>query len=45
MPVDLVRQLPPVPQGYERVYVDGRVLLVDSATQMISDALTAAVFH
>jgi hypothetical protein len=45
LPGDLVRQLPPVPQGYERVYVDGRVLLVDIATQIISDVLTAAVFH
>jgi hypothetical protein len=42
LPQDLVRQLPPVHTGYERVYVDGRVLLVDVATQVIHDILVEA---
>jgi hypothetical protein len=42
LPTDLVRQLPPVRAGYERVYVDGRVLLVDVATQLIHDVLVEA---
>lgn len=44
LPDDLVRQLPRVPTGYERVVVDGRVLLVEIATQVIHDVLMAAVF-
>jgi hypothetical protein len=45
LPSDLVRLLPPVYPGYERIVVDGRVLLVDIATQMIHDVLMEAVFH
>lgn len=45
LPQDLVRQLPPVHAGYERVYVDGRVLLVDIATQVIHDVLIEAVYN
>jgi hypothetical protein len=45
LPQDLVRQLPPVRTGYERVVVDGRVLLVDIATQVISDVLMEAVYR
>ena len=45
LPSDLVRLLPPVQPGYERIYVDGRVLLVDIATQVIHDVLMEAVFH
>jgi hypothetical protein len=45
LPQDLVRQLPPVHSGYERVYVDGRVLLVDIATQVINDVLMEAVYR
>ena len=45
LPSDLVRLLPPVHPGYERIYVDGRVLLVDIATQVIHDVLMEAVFH
>lgn len=44
LPGDLVRQLPPVRSGYERVIVDGRVLLVEIATQLIHDVLMDAVF-
>jgi hypothetical protein len=43
LPSDLVRMLPPVYPGYERVVLDGRVLLVDIATQMIHDVLLEAV--
>lgn len=44
LPDDLVRRLPPVRDGYERVVVDGRVLLVEVATQVIHDVLMEAVF-
>jgi len=44
LPGDLVRQLPPVRSGYERVIVDGRVLLVETATQIIHDVLMDAMF-
>jgi hypothetical protein len=37
--------LPPVHPGYERIVVDGRVLLVDIATQVIHDVLMEAVYH
>ncbi len=39
LPDGLVRLLPPVPRGYERVILDGRVLLVEVATQVIHDIL------
>jgi Ni/Co efflux regulator RcnB len=45
LPQDLIRQLPPVHTGYERVIVDGRVLLIDIATQVINDVLMEAVYH
>jgi hypothetical protein len=45
LPTDLVRLLPPVYPGYERIVVDGRVLLVDIATQVIHDVLMETVFH
>ena len=44
LPGGLMRQLPPVTPGYERVVVDGRVLLVEVATQVIHDVLMDAVF-
>lgn len=40
LPSNLVAQLPPPPQGYERVIVDNDVLLVNIATQVIHDVLT-----
>lgn len=39
LPEGLVRLLPPVPRGYERVILDGKVLLVEVATQVIHDVL------
>ena len=44
LPADLARRLPPVPSGYERVVVDGRVLLVEIATQVIHDVLEDLIF-
>ena len=44
LPADLVQRLPPVRPGYERVIVDGRLLLVAVATQVIADVLSDAIF-
>jgi len=44
LPGDLVRRLPPLPTGYERVIVDGRVLLLETATQVIHDVLEDLIF-
>jgi len=44
LPGDLNRRLPPVRDGYERIIVDGRVLLVEIATQVIHDILVDAIF-
>ena len=44
LPGDLSRRLPPVRDGYERVIIDGRVLLVEIATQVIHDILVDAIF-
>jgi hypothetical protein len=44
LPGDLNRRLPPVRDGYERIIVDGRVLLVGIATQVIHDILVDAIF-
>ena len=43
LPEGLVVALPPVPKGYERVIVDGRVVLIEIATQVIRDVLTDIV--
>jgi Ni/Co efflux regulator RcnB len=40
LPDSLLRRLPRVPSGYERVVVDGKVLLVEIATPVIRDVLT-----
>jgi hypothetical protein len=37
---NLISQLPPAPQSYERVIVDKDVLLVNIATQTVHDVLT-----
>jgi hypothetical protein len=39
LPDELIRALPPVRSGYERVIVDGKVLLVEIATQIVRDVL------
>lgn len=45
LPAGLIDLLPPVPRGFERVVLDGRVLLVEIATQVIHDVLEDAVFR
>jgi Ni/Co efflux regulator RcnB len=40
LPADLIGKLPAPPAGHERVIVDGKVLLVEVATQVIRDVLT-----
>ena len=40
LPEGLQRELPAPPSGYERIMVDGRILLVEIATQVIHDVLT-----
>ena len=40
LPSALTAQLPPPPDGFERVIVENDVLLVNTATQVIHDALT-----
>ncbi len=39
LPISLVDLLPPPAHGYERVEVDGKILLVEIATQVIHDVL------
>jgi len=45
LPHGLHESLPPPPSGYERIIVDGRVLLVEIATRVIHDILTDIVLH
>lgn len=43
LPDGLASILPPPPRGFDRVIVDGRVLLIEVATQMIHDVLVDLV--
>ncbi len=45
LPDGLVHALPAPPRGYERIIVDGKVLLVEVATQVIHDVLTDIVLR
>lgn len=45
LPDGLVHALPAPPRGYERIIVDGKVLLVEIATQVIHDILTDIVLR
>lgn len=45
LPEALSHQLPAVREGFERVVVDGKVLLVDVATQVIHDVLTDIILR
>jgi Ni/Co efflux regulator RcnB len=45
LPDGLVHALPAPPRGYERIIVDGRILLVEIATQVIHDVLTDIVLR
>lgn len=44
LPDGLIKALPAPPRGYERIIVDGKVLLVEIATQVIHDILMDVVF-
>lgn len=44
LPDGLVKTLPAPPKGFERIIVDGKVLLVEIATQVIHDVLMEIVF-
>lgn len=43
LPSDLLAKLPPTAPGFERIVVDGKVLLVEAATQVVHDILTDIV--
>lgn len=45
LPNELRRALPPVKDGYERIIVDGKILLVEIGTQIVHDVLTDIVFN
>ncbi len=45
LPVGLRDLLPAPPHGYERIMVDGKVLLVEIATRVIHDILTDVILH
>lgn len=45
IPNDLLVRLPPVADGYERVIVAGKILLIEIATQVIHDVLVDAILH
>ena len=45
LPDGLVHALPAPPRGYERIIVDGKVLLVEIATQVIHDVLSDIVLR
>lgn len=40
LPSDLLGRLPPPADGYERIMVSGKILLVEIATQVIHDVLS-----
>jgi Ni/Co efflux regulator RcnB len=43
LPDGLIKTLPAPPKGYERIILDGKVLLVEIATQVIHDILVDVV--
>lgn len=45
LPQGLVALLPPPPHGFERITVDGKVLLVEVATRVIHDILADVILH
>ncbi len=40
LPNDLILELPPLPSGYERIIVVGKILIVEISTQIIHDVLS-----
>lgn len=45
LPIELAAHLPPPPEGYERVVVAGKILLIEIATQVVHDVLTDVLFR
>ena len=45
LPAALEASLPPAPDGYERVVVDAKVLLVETATRLIADVISDAILN
>jgi hypothetical protein len=45
LPDSLERQLPRPPEGYERIVLDGRVLVVEIATQVVHDILSDLILR
>jgi len=45
LPGNLLRMLPPAPNGFERISVSGKVLLVEIATQVIHDVLEDVILR
>ncbi|MBE9557236.1 MAG: hypothetical protein IMF08_10305 [Proteobacteria bacterium] len=43
LPNNLISQLPPAPQNYERAIVNNDVLLVNIAAQIVHDVLTGVL--
>jgi hypothetical protein len=43
LPAALLDKLPAAPHGFERIVLDGKVLLVEIATQVIHDVLADAI--
>ena len=45
LPTGLHDLLPPPPHGFERIIVDGKVILVEIATRVIHDILVDVILH
>jgi hypothetical protein len=45
LPEPLLGRLPPPPQGFERIVVAGKILLIETATQVVHDVLTDVLFR
>ena len=45
LPGALLGKLPPAPDGYERIVLAGKILLVETATQVIHDVLSEVILN
>lgn len=45
LPEPLLGRLPPPPQGFERVVIAGKILLIETATQVVHDVLADVLFR
>lgn len=45
LPEPLLGRLPPPPQGFERIVIAGKILLIETATQVVHDVLTDVLFR